>query len=71
MHRDEVAHVKLVLPLALAIAGAACASTADNKPGVTRAPFGRFADGTAVELFTLTNSRGMEVRTMPYGAIIV
>src|SRR5438874_6562791 len=37
---------------------------------VTRAPFGRLPDGSAVEQFTLTNGRGMEVRTIPYGAII-
>ena len=35
------------------------------------APFGTMPDGTAVEIFTLRNSRGMEVRTIPYGAIIV
>jgi aldose 1-epimerase len=61
------------LALTLAIAAAACASpgTADRKPGVTRAPFGHLPGGAAIELFTLTNSGGMEVRTMPYGAIIV
>ena len=36
-----------------------------------RAPFGTMPDGTAVHLFTLKNARGMEVRTIPYGAIIV
>jgi hypothetical protein len=28
-------------------------------------------DGTAIEIFTLKNSHGMEVRTIPNGAIIV
>jgi aldose 1-epimerase len=36
-----------------------------------RAPFGTMPDGTPIEIFTLKNSRGMEVRTIPYGAIIV
>ena len=36
-----------------------------------RAPFGTMPDGTAIEVFTLRNSHGMEVRTIPYGAIIV
>jgi aldose 1-epimerase len=36
-----------------------------------RAPFGTMPDGTAIEIFTLKNSHGMEVRTIPYGAIIV
>jgi aldose 1-epimerase len=38
---------------------------------IARAPFGRTADGTPVEIFTLTSVGGMEVRTMPYGATIV
>ena len=39
-------------------------------PGVTRAPFGRLPDGRAVELFTLTNAHGVEVRAMTYGGTI-
>ena len=38
---------------------------------VTRAPFGTTPAGEAVDLFTLTNAHGMEVRTMTYGGIIV
>jgi aldose 1-epimerase len=37
---------------------------------VTRAPFGRLPDGRAVDLFTLTNGHGIEVRVMTYGASI-
>jgi aldose 1-epimerase len=37
---------------------------------VTRAPFGHLADGRAVELFTLRNAHGMELRAMTYGGII-
>ena len=36
-----------------------------------RSLFGTMPDGTAIEIFTLKNSHGMEVRTIPYGAIIV
>ena len=43
-------------------------------PAVTRelrrAPFGRTADGQAVELFTLTNAHGIEVWLTNYGGII-
>ena len=39
--------------------------------GVQRAPFGKLADGSAVEIFTLTNASKMEVRVINYGAIIV
>ena len=37
---------------------------------VTVAPFGRTPDGKAVEVYTLTNPRGMQVRAISYGAII-
>src|SRR5206468_3504698 len=46
-------------------------SSAAGKAAVSRAPFGQLPDGTAVDIFTLTNGRGMDVRTIPYGAIIV
>src|SRR4029453_6666214 len=39
-----------------------------GKP-VTRAAFGNVA-GTPVEVFTLTNARGVEIRAMTYGAIM-
>jgi aldose 1-epimerase len=53
-----------IVGLALA---AACSTP---HPTVTRAPFGKLPDGRSVELFTLTNRHGIEVRAMTYGAII-
>ena len=54
-----------------------CISKPASTPGVaaaprevTRAPFGRTADGQPVELFTLTNAHGIEVRLTNYGGII-
>jgi aldose 1-epimerase len=38
---------------------------------VTRAIFGTMPDGRAVEVFTLANARGLEVRIITYGGIIV
>jgi len=38
---------------------------------VTRAPFGRMPDGRPVDVFTLTNGHGLEMRAISYGAIIV
>jgi len=38
---------------------------------VTRAPFGATPDRAAVEIFTLTNANGTEVRAISYGAILV
>lgn len=39
--------------------------------GLTRQVFGATASGAAVDLFTLTNARGIEARIMTYGATIV
>ncbi len=46
----------------------------DEAPGdvlVGREPFGHMTDGRAVELLTLTNSHGIELRVMTYGGIIL
>ena len=48
---------------------AACTPAAPH-PTVMRAPFGRLPDGRSVELFTIRNGHGIEVRAMTYGAII-
>ena len=40
------------------------------KSGATRAAFGTMPNGTRIEVFTLTNASGMEVRAINYGAII-
>jgi aldose 1-epimerase len=39
--------------------------------GVTRAAFGKMPDGTPIEVFTIANGRGVEVRAIEFGAIIV
>ncbi len=38
---------------------------------VTSAPFGALPDGTPVEIYTLTNRKGIEARIMTYGATLV
>jgi aldose 1-epimerase len=45
-------------------------STAETRSTMSREPFGTLPDGTAVELFTLTNPSGMEVKVTNYGGII-
>jgi aldose 1-epimerase len=59
----------------IGLASTACTEEADMpdtgpETTVTRAPFGQLPDGRGVEVFTLTNVRGMEVRAITYGAII-
>ena len=39
-------------------------------PNMTRAPFGKTADGEVVEAFTLKNANGIEVTAITYGGII-
>lgn len=39
--------------------------------GVTRAPFGATKNGQSVEIYTLTNAHGVEMRVMTYGGIIM
>ena len=51
--------------------GANTAEQGDPTMKTKREHFGRLADGTAVELFTLTNASGLEARIMTYGAILV
>jgi len=73
LRRLAVALIAAALP-AGACSGSAATVQDRSQPAraaVKRDPFGTMADGTAVEIFTLTNGRGMEVRTIPYGAIIV
>jgi aldose 1-epimerase len=53
---------------------AACARPAPTAPppvdAVSHAPFGQTANGAPVDLYTLTNAHGVEVKLMTYGAAI-
>lgn len=64
-----------VLPAAvllLALLPGAChrPGPANEGASVSQTAFGHLPDGSAVELFTLSNGRGMEVRAITYGATI-
>ncbi len=48
-----------------------CASMSKPTGTISQTPFGKTADGTPVEIYTLRNSKGMEARIMTYGGIIV
>ena len=66
--------LKQLATLALAglgIAGLAGCTSMSKSPGtISQAPFGKTADGTPVEIYTLRNSHGMEARIMTYGGIL-
>jgi aldose 1-epimerase len=63
---------KYMLTLGLTIlllSGGAIMTQAQTR--IKREPFGKTADGTPVELFTLRNIHGVEARIMTYGGIVV
>jgi aldose 1-epimerase len=43
---------------------------ADTKAGVQKMAFGKTDDGTAIDLYVLTNDKGMTAKVMTYGAIL-
>jgi len=74
--------VPAVLALILAFGLLACKKEAGAPQGtpadrggstmtVKKELFGRLADGTAVDIYTLRNASGLEARIMTYGAILV
>jgi aldose 1-epimerase len=73
----KLRRIELGVAVAVTLAAGACGpksgggSAMPGKASVTRVPFGTAPDGKPVELFTLTNPSGMEVRLMTYGGIIV
>jgi aldose 1-epimerase len=43
----------------------------EKGPGVGKQPYGRTADGGLVDIYTLTNARGLEARVMTLGATLL
>ena len=70
-------HMKIRLCLFSAMIAVGCGSEPPAPPAedpamlaVTRAPFGRTPDGQDIEVFTLRNANGIEVKAITYGGII-
>jgi len=57
--------------LSLCLAACTPAAKTPSRAGVEKRPFGATADRAAVDLYTLTNASGVEVRAISYGGIIV
>jgi aldose 1-epimerase len=64
----KISYLFQIAIVGLAITGV-CASTA--KQSITKAPFGKTDEGTAVDLYTLTNAKGAEAKITTYGGIVV
>jgi aldose 1-epimerase len=59
-----------LLALALVAMGVTASDASGRRPTITKALFGTLADGTKVDVYTLTNSHGMEVKILTYGGIL-
>lgn len=59
----------LIVTLSMALSFNALAQT-KSKAMITKDAFGKTQDGTAVDLYTLTNSSGMKVKVTTYGGIV-
>ena len=59
-----------VLPFTFGMAAAA-ENPSRTAPGVQRQEFGKTADGSVVEVFILTNSKGTTAKVMSYGATLM
>src|SRR5689334_18198031 len=60
----------LMCTLCAALAPSLPAGAADAHAGIVKSGFGRSGD-TPVDIYTLTNAHGIELRVMTYGATIV
>lgn len=76
MNHPRPANVRWLIPLALLLASGCQPNQPENQqqaaPSPTEPqPFGQTPEGTPVDLYTLTNANGVEVRATTYGGIIV
>jgi aldose 1-epimerase len=69
-HKATILHILLMTLFVSALMGREAAPV-KGKHQVRKESFGKTGDGRPVDLFTLTNSKGLEVRTINYGGIIV
>jgi aldose 1-epimerase len=68
---------KIIQLMALTAAGlgaaffVGCETMSHSTSTATKQLFGKMPDGTPIDIYTLTNSHGMEARIMTYGGIVV
>jgi len=69
-HRSTVRICSVLFSL-IALIAPAWAASSPGKHMVEKTAFGKTPDGQPVDLYTLANSHGVEVRVMNYGGIVV
>lgn len=75
MSRMKLCGFVLTLFVVALVFGAGCTekpgAVTGSKPTVTKGDFGKTKTGEAVEIYTLTNSNGLEAKIMTYGGTVV
>jgi aldose 1-epimerase len=75
MSRVENYSIVLILAIMAFVIGTGCTEKqspgTDQKPTVTKDAFGKTKGGESVEIYTLTNSNGLEAKIMTYGGTVV
>jgi len=64
-------HLKRAAKLGVLAVAGAIAMSVDAGAAEIKADFGKAPDGSAVEIYTLKNAKGMEARIMTYGGTVV
>src|SRR6266446_5647767 len=68
----SIGPVVVALSLCLAVSALSFPSTNQgSKAKIEKSEFGKLADGTSVDLYTLTNRNGLEVQITNYGGAVV
>ncbi|MEP7075706.1 MAG: aldose epimerase family protein [Acidobacteriota bacterium] len=71
MKRRSIVSRSDIFAILITIAVLTLSATAAIRPKITRESFGKTAAGTSVEIFTLTNGKGVEARIMTLGGTVV
>ncbi|MDP6523723.1 MAG: aldose epimerase family protein [Kiritimatiellia bacterium] len=69
-NRKLTTAVMLVMTIAMAGILAGCSSIPQFGGTIEVAPYGKLADGSEVEIYTLTNGHGLEAKIITYGGIV-
>jgi aldose 1-epimerase len=67
LRRLVLVGVVILLAVAFALPGS---SVAGGQFNITQQPYGKTSDGKSVDVYTLTNPNGMEVKILTYGGIV-